>query len=391
MAKKVLYVVGGRSFSSSNPGRKISEVIAVWKRLNIKVEVFFGKDLISGKRESQNNYGNQSHFNSSYRKKKLLQFFIHSVSEIRDILHDLKLYKKIKNNYSHDLIWERSSRLHWAGLRLSKKLDIPFVLEWKDHLIDYKFSLFKWYALYIERKKIRSANFIVVESNVLKLQLIEQGIDANKIYVALNAVNPDEFLKDPLQAIRFKEKIGVPNADIVVGYLGSYAFYHNTELLVHAANKILKKENNVHFVLVGNGKDYDRCRELAQNYGILNNGLVLIDGVPKEEVPGILSAIDISILPGSTDIICPIKIMEYMASETAVIAPDYDCNREVINNDFNGLLFNAKSKEDLVAKIISLFSEEKRNLLALNARNYVKENLVWEQTWGKVLIDILND
>src|SRR5690606_28653842 len=105
------------------------------------------------------------------------------------------------------------------------------------------------------------------------------------------------------------------------------------------------KFTEIKFVLVGNGQDYNLCKSIAERYGILDNGLLMLDGVPKEKVPGILSSIDISVLPGSTDIICPIKIMEYMASETALVAPDYPCNREVVTHEETGLLFTPNNVE----------------------------------------------
>ena len=39
---------------------------------------------------------------------------------------------------------------------------------------------------------------------------------------------------------------------------------------------------------------------------------------------------DIAVLPGSTAIICPIKIQEYMAAELPPVLPDYPVNREVV-------------------------------------------------------------
>ena len=390
----ILYIVGGRSFAAQNPGRKISEVIAVWKRIGINVSTVFGKDIL-GENKINNSYGSQEFHNSKLRKRKNLKFIINSVSEFRDIIHNKDLYKKIDKDYRGtklNLIWERSSRLHWSGLKLAKKKRIPFVLEWKDHLVDYKFSIFKPYANYIESKKLREADYIVVESQVLKDQLRNKGINPTKIRIALNAVNPAEFVRIPEKGLKFKEKAGIPPNNIVVGYLGSYAFYHNAEILIEAAQKVLEITSDISFLLVGNGRDFELCKNKAQDYGILNKGLLMLDGVPKEDVPNILSAIDIAVLPGSTDIICPIKIMEYMAAETAVIAPDYECNREVIKNNKNGVLFTPNDANELAEKILLIKSDkEKRVSLALKARDFVKSELTWDQTWGKVLTDILND
>ena len=393
MENKILYVLGGRSFSSKNTGRKISEVIAVWKYLGIKVNTQFGKDL-NHLNQVTHDYGSQKHHNSSLRGKKYLQFFINSVSEFKDIIHNRKLYNKIKTDYSDtylDLVWERSSRLHWAGLKLAKEKKITYVLEWKDHLINYKFSAFKWIAIYIENKKIRQANHIVVESLVLKKALIKEGVNPIKIHVALNAVNADEFKSELNFKHQFIKAQRIPKNHKIIGYLGSYAFYHDTIILIEAAAIVLKEIKDVTFLLVGNGKDYHLCKSKAKDLGILNNGLIMLDGVSKEQVPQILSSIDYSILPGSTDIICPIKIMEYMSAETLVFAPDYACNQEVIKSD-SGILFDPKNEKDLASKIILSLREP--NLFKdfpQNARKYVQQNLTWEKTWGNILITILND
>jgi glycosyltransferase involved in cell wall biosynthesis len=117
----------------------------------------------------------------------------------------------------------------------------------------------------------------------------------------------------------------------------------------------------------------------------------MLNGVEKEKVPSILSVIDISVLPGSTDIICPIKIMEYMAAETAVIAPDYNCNREIIIDKINGVLFKPADLKNLIDQILFLLTDDKKRIeIAKQGQDYVRDNLIWEQTWGSVLKNILN-
>ncbi len=390
----VLYIVGGRSFKSSNPGRKVSEVISNWKKLNINLQVFFGNDLNSLKMANPQSYGHQEFFHQNWRKFRIIHFFINSFSEFKDIFHDFKLGNFISKqtfDTPYSLVVERSSRLHWSGLRLAKKLNVPFVLEWKDNLIPYKFSLFKLFAVYIENLKLKKANYIIIESSVLKKELISIGIKEDKILIALNAVNSDEFLRDNLKGMNFRFNNNIPLDNIVVGYLGSYAFYHNSTLLIKAASIILNKFQNVTFLFVGNGRDFNSCYNLALELGLFNNGLIMLDGVSKDLVPNILSSVDISVLPGSTDIICPIKIMEYMASETAVIVPDYECNREVVSENI-GLLFKPGNVEDLVDKISLLINNsELRKKMAFNGREYVKENLSWEQTWNNALNIVLRN
>lgn len=391
---KIIYNISGRNFKEKSLGRKIYEVITCWKR-NHNIEVICGGDI--GQKEeasTSTSYGNANHYNQSYRKNKLLEPLVHSVSEIKDIIHDKKMYEAICEKYDNQdikLVWERSSRLHYAGYRYAKKRGVPFVLEWKDHLIDYKFSLLKPFAQFIENYKNKNADYLVVESNVLREQLAKEGVDKNKILVAYNAVNADEFKPSEEYRTEFRNFLNIDENCTLVGYLGSYAFYHDTKRLILAAN-IIKKSGvkNIKILLVGNGKEFKECYELAKELNLLEDMVIFKEGIPKEQVPKVLSALDISILPGSTDIICPIKVFEYMAAQTLCIVPNYDCNKEVIEDGVDGVLFKPFDEKDLADKIVNLH-EHPQNLkqMAKNARVHAQQKFTWENTWAKVMNEIV--
>lgn len=393
---KILYVISARSFFFNNHMRKISDVIKTWNLISRKFYHEFGGDYSRKKqRTGSGSFVDQSYYDSKARKIKILSFFIISISEFKDIIHNIVLKRRLKEKYKNidlDFVIERSCRLHDVGIEIAKDKKIPYVLEWKDHLINYKFSLFKLYATFIEDKKIKKADYIIVESNVLKINLQNQGVDSSKIKVAFNAVNAKEFKRDKNLGNKIREKFNLKPNDHVIGYLGSYAFYHNTEMLIHLANKILKKSDKFKFLLVGNGKDYRKCKTIAKNFGILNNGLWMINGIPKSEVPMYLSSMNYTILPGSTTIICPIKIMEYMAIGSVVLAPNYDCIKEVIEHNKDGYLFDGNNLDKISSDILKLSNNaEKLSKLSLNAEKKAREIFTWEKTWGRVLTEIINN
>ncbi|KXJ49440.1 MAG: hypothetical protein AXW17_02290 [Colwellia sp. Phe_37] len=393
---KVLYIVSGRSFVTGHLGRKIAEVIKCWSNNIVSLDVISGGDNQS--KNTNSVYGAQDHFDKKYRQINWLTPVITSLSELKDILHDISFYFKIKKKFStsnHDLIWERSSRLHISGLLYARKNKIPYVLEWKDNLVNYKFSIFKPLALLVERLKVNYANFIVVESEVLKYQIIELGIQPEKIYVAYNAVDSEEFFLEN-KGESYRKMFNVQSDDVLVGYLGSYAFYHSPALLIEAA-EIIKKHSgeinkNIRFLMVGNGKHYNETLNLAKNLNLYNVTVFFVDGVKKEDVPEVLSELDIAVLPGSTDIICPIKIFEYMAAKKAVLLPDYQCNKEIVEDNFDGQMFIPLDANDLANKIMKLTNDDfLREKIGLNAQNKVIESFTWENTWGKVMSNILKE
>lgn len=391
---KMLYLISGRSATHWNIGRKIQEVTKSFL-LYCEVDLICGGDLQGGK-----GYNNLEHKIESigdyhqkwYRRNKLMRFFVISYSELKDIVHSLITYRVIKKrNIAYGLVWERSSRLHWAGILYAKRHSIPCVLEWKDHLIDYKYSLFKPIAVFVENWKNKNADFISVESKKIKHILISQGIDEKKIYVTYNAVNPNEFSKNIQLGLSIRKQLGIDNSVLLVGYVGSYAFYHDTIRIIKAA-KLLKDRNdvNIKWLLIGDGKDRKECEKSAIELGLLNKEIFMLPFQSKEKIPGFLSAMDVTILPGSTDIICPIKVMEYMAAKSVVLVPNYECNREIIQDGYNGLLFTPYDENSIVSQLIKISSNKQLcEQLGENARQTVLKKLVWDKTYGAVLKEII--
>ncbi|MDG1873775.1 MAG: glycosyltransferase family 4 protein [Mariniblastus sp.] len=383
------YVCSGRNFKKSDPGRKIFEVVRCWRELGFQIEHTCGADISTNRRKTEHGLPTTNIQNRPGRSR--IQSFspaiFHSISEFRDIRHDRKMLSHLRSlsqKRKPEFIWERSCRLHWAGLKHAKELGVPYILEWKDHLVDYQASWYRNRALALELKKNNKADRIVVESNVLKDNLINQGINGAKIIVAHNAIDSSIFRPNQDHRKLKRAELGIDNDTILAGYLGSYAFYHNTELLIQAAN--LVENPKVKFVLIGDGLELEQCRTLAKKLGVLEKNLVMLPRTTMDQVPLILCALDIAILPGSTDIICPIKIQEYMASGTATVAPDYSCNREVVPNENVGSLFQPGNANALANAIDELANNpSRRNAIGAAARNHVLQEFTWEKTWGRAI------
>ncbi len=384
----LIYIVSPRSASSDKPGRKISSIIEHWRE-KYSVDTFYGADILTG--STVQGFGNEETHNKFYRRYRILEPLVNTYSELKDILHNFSSYnflKKFTRKKNYKLVWERSSRLHFAGLLIARNKSIPYILEWKDHLIDYKYSLLKPLALFIEDYKCRSADKIIVESNVLKEYLADKGYERSKIIVAHNAVDTNIFSRQLYDNAVLKKNLNVPTDAVLVGYLGSYAFYHDATLLV-LASKLLNErgyKGKYKVLMIGNGKDFQKCKHLAEKLYLMEQSIYMRAAVPPEEVPAFLSVIDVSVLPGSTSIISPIKILEYMGSSTAVVAPDHKCNREIITDLNDGLLFEPGSEIDLANKIESLInSPDLIDKLSTNGYETVLQKYSWENTWGKAL------
>ncbi|MHB2025439.1 MAG: glycosyltransferase [Elusimicrobiota bacterium] len=390
MGRTLIYLVSGRSASKKNPGRKIQSLISCWQKLGFQIEPVFGGNVTGGVGDEGNAYGQMEYYGKWYRRIGVLSPLVTSVSERRDIAHDRHVASHLRRLAAADrldAIWERSSRLHCAGLTVARELGIPYILEWKDHLVPYALSWHRKEALAMERRKNQGADYIVVESEVLREALSGEGIPRDKILVAYNAVSPEDFAPDASARQRWRSVFGVSPEDVLVGYLGSYAFYHDSSRLILAADIIRQRGiRGIKVVMMGMGKDYHYCRNLAAKMGLLDSTVVMNPGVPPDDVPAVLSALDIGTLPGSTDIICPIKIPEYMAAGLPVLAPDYPCNREIVAHRETGLLFAPGNERSLAESIVELAADKALRLrLGRSAREAALAQFTWEKTWGAVL------
>jgi glycosyltransferase involved in cell wall biosynthesis len=292
-----------------------------------------------------------------------------------------------------DVIIERSARLITAGQVCAQQYGIPYVLEWLDHIVPYRLSLYQRRALSCERQKVANADFIIVVSNYLKKQMQEHGVDPRKIVIAHNAVDTEEFRKDAASRIEVRRKLGIADDEMLAGYLGSYAFYHDAKRLVLAADILRRyKCHKLRILMMGDGGNYNECYTLARKLGLTSSPqLVVKPRVPKEEVPGILSAMDVAVLPGSTDIICPIKVQEYMASELPTVLPDYPANREVIKHGETGLFFTPGNELSLADCLLSLGKDPiGSRKMGEKARVIVKSRFTWGSTWGRMLVEVLD-
>jgi len=384
-AVRVLYVVGGRGFRSDSMSRKCAGVVQSMRAEGATVKVISGGDLTPlpapGEPLSQKI--------RPAVKFPFGSFLYHSVSETRDILHDRRLRRAVDDiisDFRPTLIWERSSRLHTSGVNSAVDHRIPFVLEWVDNLLElYGKSLLKPLARSDEKIKMHRAHRIVVPSSKLvELLSAEWKISPERFLVAINGVDAEEFSPCGPKCEAVREELRIGGETFVVGYIGSYAWYQNVELLVHAAHH-LAKTNRIEgklFLMVGDGPGRSACEDCVEKYS-LRKYFHFMGAYPQGEIPKLLSVCDAAVLPDCLEIICPIKVQEYLSMALAVLVPDYEANREVVLDQETGVCFRPKDPSDLADKIDRLASDPTlAEALRANARQSVLQRFTWDKTWG---------
>src|SRR5690606_1625673 len=82
----------------------------------------------------------------------------------------------------------------------------------------------------------------------------------------------------------------IPKNKFLIGYTGTIGVANAINDLIEAA-KLLKPYRDIHFLLVGNGKEKKDLIQLTREYELEN--VTFIDAIPKRQVQSIIEHFDI--------------------------------------------------------------------------------------------------
>jgi glycosyltransferase involved in cell wall biosynthesis len=313
---------------------------------------------------------------------------------IRDayaLVHDRSFYRhcySLGRTEKFAFIYERATPYHRTGLRLSKALGIPLILEMNSPLEElvnlYGCSrMMILIASFLEKLTAMKAHAVVVGSRNMRRYLVGKGVSAEKIFVIYPTAD-DHFLELSPHQAKVREKYGLQSR-VVVGFVGSMARYHRVDLLLRAAAQISQIAAHISFLIVGDGEKSVELKSFAREHS-LEDRVVFTGRVPYEQIPDFCGAMDICVIPHAEWYGSPTKLFEYAAAGKAVIAPAIGPIEELIRDGENGLLTKLADVDDLVAKILTLAGDPALRLkLGIN----LKQEIVSEHTLSKTTDQLL--
>ena len=189
---------------------------------------------------------------------------------------------------------------------------------------------------------VKRARGVIVVTQKLKDTLIEYGIAPEKILVAPDAVDLEEFsIKQSREECRLK--LNLPPDKKIVMYTGHLYDWKGATVLLEAAQQFSMLNDqfskNLLFVFVG-GTDEDIKKFKAQSSKLKN--VVIVGHRQHKEMPFWLKSADVLVLPnsGKENIskywTSPIKMFEYMAAQKPIVASDLPSIREILDDPSTG-------------------------------------------------------
>ncbi len=165
-----------------------------------------------------------------------------------------------------------------------------------------------------------------------------------------------------------RKELGIPENLYLVGYIVRMTEQKDPMTLLKAIKEVVSSENNIGFLLVGDGELRPEMELFIKENSLENN---LFFEKFRQDIPRVLSSIDLYLLPSLWEGL-PIGLLEAMAMQKKVIASDAEANRELIVHGENGLIFPRRNVSALATAIIEMYqTPEKAHDMAVSARKLV--------------------
>ncbi|GHX69676.1 glycosyltransferase family 4 protein [Vibrio cholerae] len=211
----------------------------------------------------------------------------------------------------------------------------------------------------IEMFLYRRADSIVSVTHAFKKELIERGIDGDKIKVVLNGVDLAKYEPSLSKDANLAKRYGL-EGKFVVGYIGTHGMAHGLEHIVEVT-EYLRNNDDIRVVFAGGGAARKKVVDLVEKKQL--NNVILIDRQPKDMMPKLWSLCDVSLVPlVNSDLfrtVIPSKIFECMGMgiPTIMSVPDGEATA-IIRETNSGLVVESENVEQIAEAILTLYEDK---------------------------------
>ncbi len=312
-------------------------------------------------------------FRPSFVKLPILDYLTYYFTSKSEIKKSIKEFKP-------DIIIGYCSVLNnYIGSKYAKKHQIPYLYYWVDIIHELiPESIFRSLGQEIERRIITNSTKILVINSMLGKYIEHQfKIPKEKIIIIPGGVNIKDYQKttDDKQVKELLKQYKINKTDTVIFFMGWLYHFSGLREFIEELSAHKKQRPGFKLLIVGKGDDFKNLQKLVKKEK-LEKQVILTGYQPHKNIPDFLARADICILPAHyneimKDIV-PIKMYEYMASSSPVIATKLPGILQEFGEE-NGVIY-VNNPKDVFQKAADLYDTEKISVEGKKALKRVQEN-----------------
>ncbi len=280
-----------------------------------------------------------------------------------DIFKAYKLFKTLHMTQQFDIVQTFFKDGNIFGTSAAHFAKVPVIVSsrrnigyWHNKLqITILRFLQKWTTHYLANSQAAvDMTMDIEQAHNDKFKIIYNGLDLKQFESVERTITMTQ-----------REQWNCCEQDIIIGVVANLRPVKRLYTVVESAKELTKKYKNLKFVFIGEGSDRESLETLIESYNLSEH--FILPGA-SQEIPAILSAFDIAVLPSSNESFSN-SLIEYMASELPIVATKIGGNSEAIEHNQNGLLYTLEDENGLTESLkIILDNKEKAQALAGQAK-----------------------
>ena len=273
---------------------------------------------------------------------------------------------------------------NFKGLSLScfkagRELEIPVIFESHDFsLICPRANLIKGNNTLCKDRGFICNQYVNIQRKLLNdnvdLLISPSNFMIDK-YHENNFFNNIPCVKIPLGVEYEKVKSNKSYDKINITYIGTLGKHKGVHTLIEAFKMI----DNPHITLniIGKGYDEEEFKQLAQP----DSRIVFHGFINNEDIKEYYDTANIMVIPSICYDNSPLVIYESFSRSTPVIGSNIGGIPELVNDGFNGYLFDAENPYDLKDKLLKVINnKDKLKILEENAYNSINDESIKDMT-----------
>jgi glycosyltransferase involved in cell wall biosynthesis len=210
-----------------------------------------------------------------------------------------------------------------------------------------------------ETRTMQAADHVITIAESMRAELIERGVEPDRITVVPNGVDADVFQPEPADPA-LRARYGTDGA-FTFGYVSNLDHAReNQELLIDATRILLDRGRAVRCLIIGDGKRRGEVEDYARGAGV-GRSVVFTGRVPHDEVRGHYALLDAFVVPRKDEraarMVTPLKPYEALAMAKPLVVADLPALLEIAEPDERGLAFPTGDAAGLVAALERLMDD----------------------------------
>ena len=210
----------------------------------------------------------------------------------------------------------------------------------------------------VQRYVCRFADRVLVNAEAVKTWLVNDGFSPSRITVIPNGVDLSRF-ETRANPAAVRRSLGVPEHAPLVAVVSRLHRLKGIEDFLDAAALVAASHPDARFLVVGEPSPVDNIaylEELSQRAQRLGIGDRVIFTGLRDDVPALLSAVDVSVMPSLNEALSNV-LLESMAAGAPVVATDVGGTTEALEANRNGLLIPPSNVAAMTAAINRLLAD----------------------------------